>query len=105
VDIVETSKFFKYTFCNDHTIQLTIKSKIPQSFILYSVYNIKLSLGIEHVPKFHSQNYMEYLGVILKRTRNSIHVQSGNVHFLFPIAAYDAKPGMDVWVLVEQIKK
>ena len=102
LDVNETSKYFKYTFCNEHTIQLIIKSKIPQKFVLYSVYKIRLSLGIEHVPKFYSQNFIEYLGVVLKRTRNSIHVQSGTVHFLFPIAVCNHKPGTDVWILIEK---
>ena len=104
LEINESSKYFKYIFCNEHTIQLTIKSKLPQNFVPYYLYDINLSLGEEYVPNPRMSDRIEYLGVVFKTTRNSIHVQSGSVHFLFPLAAYKSKPGTDVWIFVTEIK-
>ena len=103
VDVNETSKYFRYTFCNEHTVQLTIKSKEPQNVVLYCLYKINMSDAIEYVPNVFKSTVIEYLGVVLKRTRNSIHVQSGSVNFLFPLAAYNARPGTDVWIVFEKI--
>ena len=103
VDVSETSKYFKYTFCNEHTVQLTIKSKEPQKIVLYCFYEINMSLSIEYVPNVLKPTIIEYLGVVLKRTRNSIYVQSGSVNFLFPLVVYNARPGADVWIVFENI--
>ena len=59
VDINETSKYFKYIFCNEHTIQLTIKSKLPLNFVPYYLYDIKLSPGVEYVPDLRMSDRRE----------------------------------------------
>lgn len=104
VDVIETSKYFKYIFCNEHTVQLTILSKEPQNIVLYRLYEINIIVAIEYVPNVFKSTIIEYLGVVLKRTRNSIYVQSGSVNFLFPLVAYNARPGTDVWIIFEEIK-
>ena len=104
LDVSETSKYFKYTFCNEHTVQLTIKSKKPQNIVLYCLYEINMTIAIEYVPNAFKPTVIEYLGVVLKRTRNSISVQSGSVHFLFPLVVYNTRPGTDVWIIFEEIK-
>jgi len=102
--INETSKYFKYTFCDGQAVKLTIKSRVPENFLEDFSYDVKLSPSIEYVPNLLRTNCMEYLGVILKRSINSIYVQSGNVLFLFYSDIKSFKPGMDVWVVIEKKK-
>lgn len=104
VDTSETSKYFKYIFCNEHTVQLTIMSKEPQNIILHRLYEINIYAATEYVPNVFKPTVIEYLGVVLKRTRNSIRIQSGSVNFLFPLVVYNARPGTDVWIIFEEIK-
>lgn len=104
VDASETSKHFKYTFCNEHTVQLTIISKEPQNIVLYHLYEINIYTATEYVPNVFKSTVIEYLGVVLKRTKNSIRVQAGSVNFLFPLVVYNVRPGTDVWIIFEEIK-
>jgi hypothetical protein len=103
-DINETSKYFNYTFCDDQAVKLTIKSIVPENFLKDFSYDVKLSPSIEYVPNSLRLNCMEYLGVVLKRSINSIHVQSGNVLFLFVSDIKSFKPGLDVWVVIQKKK-
>tara|TARA_A100001015_G_scaffold321118_1_gene450218 strand:- start:608 stop:919 length:312 start_codon:yes stop_codon:yes gene_type:complete len=96
MDIQETSKEFKYTFSNDETIQLVLKTEIYKLFTPYYLYDIKVTYEYMIV----NPTIFQMLGVVVKKTKNAVHIQCGKTHWRFPIAVCKLKPGIDVWISV-----
>lgn len=111
VDILFTSRNVKFIFSNDETYQLTVKSDVSDGglFEPYRLYKIEISNDVSvQTQKIHnpqtSINYSK-LGVVVRKTRNSTHIASGNSHWSFPKNACSLRPGTAVWISVISISE
>ncbi len=104
VDIKESSKYVTFIFCNDDTIQLTVKARNASMFQPYGVYEISVTHGMlitSRVP-FHNDvqdvNTTTLLGVVTRKTRNSLHISAGHTQWVFPRRVCYLNPGTDVCI-------
>ena len=109
VDIRPDSRQVTFIFSNDGTFQLQVTTKDYKLFEIAKLYDIevKQDLMIENTyigtcPK----NIFSNLGVITRKTRNSIHVScGGNTQWKFPRFICNLTPGTDVWIIVKLVEQ
>lgn len=93
LDINSDSKSVKYSFENDGSIQLHVKTLSKRIiFIQFALYSIKVSLEL------CDANENTQMGVVTRLTRNSTHIQCGVTHWMFPKSVCPLKPGTAVWL-------
>ena len=106
VDIVETSRALVYVFSNDNTVQMSVRVancdafRLP--FIEHKSYNISLRCNHDTAVPYHVASMPQFLGVVIKTTRNSVHVASGSMLWKFPRSVCHSafQNGSDVWIRV-----
>jgi len=109
VDIKESSKCVKFIFCNDDTIQLSVTAHDTSLFKPYHIYDIQVSHSMivsSRVP-FHNETQVDgvntLVGVVTRKTRNSISIAAGNTQWLFPRRVCSLNPGMDVCITTVEL--
>ena len=103
LSIDETSRTTVYVFSNDHTVQLTVA--VPSGdgtlcrLVAYREYDISVKGSHDVVFPFHSMDPPQYLGVVVRKTKNAVHIASGNALWKFPcVACRRVHKGADVWI-------
>tara|TARA_E500000178_G_C16525761_1_gene532121 strand:+ start:211 stop:561 length:351 start_codon:yes stop_codon:yes gene_type:complete len=108
VDIQYNSKNAIFIFDNDATFKLQVTTKCGNLFEIARLYDIKVShqLSIENTYiGLGPPGVFSNLGVVLKKTRNSVHIACGDTQWKFPKLVCDLNPGIDVWIKVELINE
>lgn len=108
--ITETSRALVFTFSNDNTAQLSViiansdRNRYESLFTERNCYDISIRCNHDASIPFHRMSPPQFLGVVVKRTRNSVHVASGPTLWKFPqsVCHHAFKNGSDVWIRVVQ---
>lgn len=95
-----------YKFSNDHTVQLSVVVPENESdvFRLYGVYDITVERGSTASIGYDTEGRWR-LGVVTKRTKNSIHISSGAMMWVFPKCVCSFRPGTDVCLCVTLVEE
>lgn len=108
VDIQYNSKNAIFIFDNDETFKLQVTTKYSTLFEIAKLYDIHVSHQLAIENRYigpEPPNIFSCLGVVLKKTRNSVHIACGNTQWKFPRIICNLNPGLDVWIKVELIKE
>lgn len=113
VDIRCSSKIVQFIFSNEGTFQLLVETSNKDAHIFqhYKLYDIHVSHEIpQHELNSHlvrenkkKTTIFSQLGVVIKRTRQSVHIRSGKTHWIFPKVVCSLKSGIDVWITVNTL--
>ena len=113
VDIKCNSKVVQFIFDNEGTFQLLVETpnKYANLFQAYKMYDINVSHELpmhelnSHLLKkdMKDSNIFSQHGVVVKRTRRSVHIVSGKTHWIFPKIISSLKTGIDVWIAVNTV--
>ena len=98
VDVSADSRAVTFIFDNDGTFQLRVRTTNGNMFVPFASYDIRVSrtpsLGyMAPTPRCHSN-----VGVVTRKTRNSVHIASGVTYWMLPLVTCSFNPGMDVWI-------
>ena len=108
INIDADSRAVTFIFENDDTFQLRVKAPKGDMFTLYALYYIRVSRNLPLEYMSFSQNYSSQhcsnMGVVTRKTRNSVHIASGSSHWMFPRAICSLNPGVDVWISISLLE-
>jgi len=87
---------------------LIVETDDADLFSPYKSYDIQISrnIPIDETIKLYAKttnNISSHVGVVIKKTTNSLHICSGNTQWIFSNNICSFKPGMDVWISVEKL--
>ena len=115
VDVRCTSKIVQFIFNNEGTFQLLVETSNKDAHIFqpYKLYDIHVSHELpqhelnSHLMKENKKktNIFSQHGVVIRRTRQSVHILSGKTHWIFPKVICSLKNGIDVWIAVNTVKE
>ena len=97
VNIDTDSRLVNFIFRNNDE-ELVVKTRNGDMFVPNVTYDIHIMRKLEIVL---NQTYS--LGVVTRKTRKSVRIQSGTTLWIVPHHMCQFNPGMDVWIYVSQI--
>ena len=99
VDVCEDSKCnITFIFCNDDTFQLRVRARDARLFVS-GKYEISVTRNFLSDQRLLSSQFAySNVGVVVRKTRNSVHIASGMTHWMFPRRVCSFNPGIDVWI-------
>ena len=104
LDINSDSRLVTFIFNNENTFQLLVKARNMDLFIPFALYDIKITHELPLVNQFGTGFKALYsysnLGVVIRKTRKSVHIASGHTNWAFPRCMCSLNPGIDVWISV-----
>ena len=108
VDIIPDSKSVRFIFDNDDTFKLVVTTKNNNAMLFrpYGLYNIKVSHDVPFfIPGCVPKDHYFFIGVVVRKSRKSIYIVSGQTHWMFPIAVCNLPLGLDVCIHVNFIQE
>ena len=107
VDIEANSRIVTFIFCNEDTFKLRVKTHKKDMFLPFALYDINITREfiISTLNVTDSHFHFSHLGVVVRKTRKSIHIQCGGTHWMFPIILCNYNPGTDVWINVVYVNE
>ena len=106
VDIISDSKYSKFVFDNDDTFKLIVVARNATLFHPFALYEIVVTHDVPFfIPGSLHENEFMFLGVVTRKSRQSIHIASGTTHWTFPKSICNFMLGLDVCIHVKLIKE